>query len=82
VLAASVVPAALMPYLGTHAQLLACGFFLGLPLAAFSAGVGFVSGWYPPHKQGLALGVYGAGNIGRTPARFGAPFLVAAAGYP
>jgi NNP family nitrate/nitrite transporter-like MFS transporter len=62
-------------------QLLACGFFLGISLASFSVGVGFVSGWYPPQKQGTALGVYGAGNIGQSLAAFGAPVVAAAMGY-
>jgi len=35
-----------------------------------------VSGWYPPERQGYALGVYGAGNIGQSLAAFGAPVLV------
>jgi NNP family nitrate/nitrite transporter-like MFS transporter len=60
--------------------LLVCGFFLGIPLAVFSVGVGFVSRWYPPEKQGTALGIYGAGNAGQSLALFGAPLLVAVVG--
>jgi NNP family nitrate/nitrite transporter-like MFS transporter len=58
-----------------------CGFFLGIGLASFSVGVGFVSGWFPPRSQGSALGIYGAGNIGQSIAAFGAPVVAAAAGY-
>jgi NNP family nitrate/nitrite transporter-like MFS transporter len=81
VLLGSLPPALLMPFVGDYAALLACGFFFGLPLAVFPVGVGFVNGWYPPHRQGLALGVYGAGNIGQSLAAFGAPVLAAAAGF-
>jgi NNP family nitrate/nitrite transporter-like MFS transporter len=81
VLAVSIVPALLMPYVATFGQLLTCGFFLGIPLAVFSVGASFVSGWYPPARQGLALGIFGAGNIGQSLALFGAPFLVARGGY-
>ena len=44
-------------------------------------GVGFVSGWYPPEKQGFALGLYGAGNVGQSLAAFGAPLLFAWVGF-
>jgi nitrate/nitrite transporter NarK len=58
-----------------------CGFFIGVALAGFSVGVGFVSGWYPPKRQGMALGVYGAGNIGQSLAAFGSPVLAAEPGF-
>lgn len=80
VLACSIVPAMLMGWVGGYWQLLACGFFIGIALASFAVGVGFVSGWYPPRRQGMALGVYGAGNIGQSLAAFGAPLLVARLG--
>jgi NNP family nitrate/nitrite transporter-like MFS transporter len=81
VMAFSILPSVLMGLVNEYWQLLVCGFFLGIGLASFSVGVGFVSRWYPPHKQGLALGVYGAGNIGQSLAAFGAPVIAGAAGY-
>jgi NNP family nitrate/nitrite transporter-like MFS transporter len=81
VMAASIVPAIGMGFVEEYWQLLVCGFFLGIGLASFSVGVGFVSGWYPPQRQGMALGVYGAGNIGQSLAAFGAPVVAAALGY-
>jgi NNP family nitrate/nitrite transporter-like MFS transporter len=82
VMMASIVPAMVIGFIGQYWQLLVCGFFIGIALASFSVGVGFVSGWYPPQQQGRALGVYGAGNIGQSLAAFGAPLLAAAVGYP
>jgi MFS transporter, NNP family, nitrate/nitrite transporter len=82
VMAASIIPAVGMGLVEEYWQLLVCGFFLGIGLASFSVGVGFVSGWYAPQRQGTALGVYGAGNIGQSLAAFGAPVVAAAAGYP
>jgi NNP family nitrate/nitrite transporter-like MFS transporter len=76
VLVCSILPAALMGWVGNYEALLLCGFFIGIALASFSVGVGFVSGWYPPARQGFALGVYGAGNIGQSLAAFGAPLVV------
>jgi MFS transporter, NNP family, nitrate/nitrite transporter len=81
VMACSVVPAVLMGWVSEYWQLLACGFLIGVGLASFSVGVGFVNGWYPPAKQGTALGVYGAGNIGQSLAAFGAPVLAAGLGF-
>jgi NNP family nitrate/nitrite transporter-like MFS transporter len=81
VMAFSILPSFYMGAVGTFAQLVICGFFIGVALASFSVGVGFSSRWYPPEKQGTALGVYGAGNIGQSLAAFGSPVLAAAAGY-
>ncbi len=72
----SALSAFLMGFVTTFYGLVACGFVLGIALASFSVGVGFVSGWYAPEKQGLALGVYGAGNIGQSLAAYGSPLLV------
>ncbi len=76
----SIVPAFLMGTPLDYHRLLIYGFFIGIALASFSVGVGFVSGWYSAKRQGFALGVYGAGNIGQSLAAFGAPFIAAAAG--
>ena len=79
---ASVVAALLMGKVESYSQLLLFGFFTGIALASFSVGVAFVSGWYPPEKQGFALGVYGAGNVGQSLAAFGAPLLFTMPGFP
>jgi sugar phosphate permease len=31
---------------------------------SFAVGIAYVSKWYPKEKQGTALGVFGAGNVG------------------
>jgi len=81
VMAFSIVPAILMGFVTETWQLLFCGFFAGIALASFSAGTGFVSGWFPPERQGFALGVYGAGNIGQSLAAFGSPILASTFGF-
>src|SRR5512143_310205 len=81
VMACSIVPAMLMGWVASYLQLLLCGLFIGIALASFSVGVGFVSGWYAPEKQGTALGFYGAGNIGQSLAAFGSPLLAGAFGF-
>jgi MFS transporter, NNP family, nitrate/nitrite transporter len=81
VMVLSIIPAVLIGFVDDYRWLLAVSFFLGIALASFSVGVGFVSGWYPPERQGMALGVYGAGNIGQSFAAFGAPVVAGLAGY-
>src|SRR6266498_638601 len=54
VMACAVIPAMLMGFVSQYWQLVLCGLFIGIALASFSVGVGFVSGWYPPEKQGTA----------------------------
>src|ERR1035437_4109810 len=76
----SLPPAFLMGGVRDYPHLLIYGFLIGIGLASFSVGVGFVSGWYSAERQGFALGVYGAGNIGPSLAAFGSPFIAAAAG--
>jgi len=71
----SVAAAFLMGAVTNYNQLLIFGFLTGIALASFAVGVGFVSGWYTAERQGFALGIYGAGNIGQSLAAFGAPFL-------
>ncbi len=81
VMVASIIPALLMGSVDTFTQVVICGFFIGIALASFAIGVGFVSDWYPAKRQGEALGIYGAGNIGQSLAAFGSPVLAGALGY-
>lgn len=75
------VPAFLTPLAQSYRQLLFGGFFLGLAGASFAVGVGFVSRWFGPEKQGSALGVYGLGNIGQSAAVFLGPLLAVSLGW-
>jgi MFS transporter, NNP family, nitrate/nitrite transporter len=77
----SIVPAFLMGVVSDYHHLIIYGFFIGVALASFAVGVGFVSGWYSAKRQGTALGIYGAGNIGQSLAAYGSPLIAAAAGF-
>jgi NNP family nitrate/nitrite transporter-like MFS transporter len=46
------------------AMLLIGGFFLGIGGTVFAVGIPFVSGWFPPERRGLALGLFGVGMGG------------------
>ncbi|MBL8292606.1 MAG: MFS transporter [Bryobacterales bacterium] len=64
----------------TYQELLMTGFLLGLAGSSFAVGVGYVSRWFPPQKQGTALGVYGMGNIGQSAAVFLGPVVAVSIG--
>lgn len=70
--------AAIVPTAKSYDRLVAYAFLLGLAGSSFAIGVGFVSKWFPPEKQGTALGVYGLGNMGHSAAVFLGPVV---AGY-
>ncbi|MGB0120280.1 MAG: MFS transporter [Solirubrobacterales bacterium] len=64
----------------SYAAMLGAGFLLGTAGASFAVGVPFVAQWYPPKRQGMALGVYGVGNIGTAIAAFSVPAIRDSAG--
>jgi NNP family nitrate/nitrite transporter-like MFS transporter len=66
---------------GSFGGLLFWGFFLGLAGSSFAVGVPFVNKWFPPHMQGLVLGIYGMGNIGSAIAAYVAPAIAAFYGW-
>src|SRR5262245_3028111 len=83
VLLVLVVPALLLLSQATsYAGLLFGGLWLGLAGASFAVGVPFVARYYPPERQGFALGVYGAGNVGTAVAARLAPQIAATWGRP
>ncbi len=40
------------------------GLGFGVAGASFASGVAYTSAWFPPERQGSALGVFGIGNVG------------------
>ncbi|RXY98353.1 nitrate/nitrite transporter [Fictibacillus sp. S7] len=61
---------------GTHiAELYGIGLLLGVAGASFSAALPMASRWYPPHLQGVAMGIAGAGNSGTLLATLFGPRL-------
>ncbi|MDP3222578.1 MAG: MFS transporter, partial [Rubrivivax sp.] len=65
VLMAVTVPAIwLMSYATAFWHFLVIGLFVGLAGGSFSVGTPYVARWFPKSRQGMAMGVYGAGNSG------------------
>src|SRR5215468_4906699 len=68
---------AMSPSLGS---LLAIGALLGAAGASFAVALPLASRWFPPGRQGLAMGVAAAGNSGTVVTNLIAPRLVIALG--
>ncbi|HAJ14377.1 MAG: nitrate/nitrite transporter [Hydrogenophaga sp.] len=82
VLMAVTVPAIwLMGYATQFWHFLVIGLFVGLAGGSFSVGTPYVARWFPRHRQGMAMGVYGAGNSGSAVNKFVAPALLVAGGW-
>ena len=81
-LMAITVPAIyLMSYATAYWHFLCIGLVLGLAGGSFSVGTPYVARWFPRHRQGMAMGVFGAGNSGAAVNKFLAPALLVAFGW-
>lgn len=70
-----------MQYATQYWQFLIIGLMMGLAGGSFSVGTPYVARWFPKEQQGLAMGVFGAGNAGSAVNKFIAPALIAAGGW-
>jgi NNP family nitrate/nitrite transporter-like MFS transporter len=62
--------------------LLTVGAMLGAAGASFAVALPLASRWFPPERQGLALGIAAAGNSGTVVTNLVAPRLAASIGVP
>ena len=79
-----VIPTALVSQVANYTQLLVLAMMFGIAGNSFSVGIAWTAAWYPKEKQGLALGVFGAGNVGASVTKLFGPILIAlvpAAGF-
>ncbi|MCK1983060.1 MULTISPECIES: nitrate/nitrite transporter [Peribacillus] len=65
----------------TLAELYLIGILLGVAGASFAAALPMASRWYPPHLQGLAMGIAGAGNSGTLFATLFGPRIAESLGW-
>lgn len=74
-IAFGILPVLFMGFANSYWMLLFGGFWLGIAGSSFAVGVPFVSRWFAADKQGTALGIYGAGNIGTAIAAYSVPWI-------
>jgi len=62
-------------------QFLVTGLFVGVAGGSFTVGIAYCARWFPKHRQGLAMGIFGAGNTGAAVNKLIAPSIVVAFGW-
>lgn len=73
---ATSIPTYLVSRANSYGMLLFLAFFVGLAGTSFAVGIAWVSAWYPKERQGIALGTFGAGNVGASITKLFAPTLI------
>ncbi len=71
----------LLTFASTYTTYLIAALGIGLAGGSFIIGVAYVSRWYGEGRQGTALGIFGAGNVGAAVTKFLAPFVMVAWGW-
>lgn len=75
-MAISVPAIFLMRYANQYWHFLVIGLVMGLAGGSFSVGTPYVARWFPKHQQGVAMGIFGAGNAGSAINKFLAAWLI------
>ncbi|RMH93778.1 NarK/NasA family nitrate transporter [Lysobacter pythonis] len=71
----------MLTYAHTYVQFLLAALAVGVAGGSFAVGVAYVSKWFPQEKQGTALGIFGAGNVGAAVTKLLAPMVMVAYGW-
>jgi NNP family nitrate/nitrite transporter-like MFS transporter len=71
----------MMSYATAYWHFLVLGLFVGLAGGSFSVGTPYVARWFERKQQGLAMGIYGAGNSGSAVNKFIAPAIILGFGW-
>ncbi|MGC3954736.1 MAG: nitrate/nitrite transporter [Propionicimonas sp.] len=76
-LAVTAVPAYFVATAHSYGVLLVLAFLVGFAGNLFSVGIAWNAAWFGRDRQGFALGLFGAGNIGASVTKFIGPPLIA-----
>ncbi|MGE5384859.1 MAG: MFS transporter, partial [Betaproteobacteria bacterium] len=78
---ATVAPIYLIGQATEYWQFLVAGLFVGIAGGSFSVGIAYCARWFGRGRQGFAMGVFGAGNVGAALTKLIAPSIVVAYGW-
>ncbi|MGC4152329.1 MAG: nitrate/nitrite transporter [Propionicimonas sp.] len=76
-LAVTAVPAYFVSTAHSYGVLLVLAFLVGFAGNLFSVGIAWNAAWFGRDRQGFALGLFGAGNVGASVTKFIGPPLIA-----
>lgn len=80
-LATTAIPAYFVAHARSYTVLLLLAFLVGFAGNLFSVGIAWNAAWFTRQRQGFALGVFGAGNVGASVTKFiGPPLIVGTVG--
>lgn len=71
----------LLSFANSFFMLLLAALGVGLAGGGFIVGAAYTATWFEPKRQGLALGIFGSGNVGAGLTNLAAPFLMLALGW-
>ena len=74
----TVLPTLVVSRATSYIELLICALLYGVAGNSFSVGIAWNAAWFPKEKQGTALGIFGAGNVGASVTKLLGPVLIAA----
>ncbi len=77
-LASSAIPAYFVSQAESYTMLLILAFLVGFAGNSFTAGTAWNAAWQPRERQGFALGLFGAGNVGASVTKLIGPGIIGA----
>lgn len=77
----TVIPIYLLSMATEYWHFLFISLFVGIAGGSFTVGIAYCARWFPREQQGLAMGIFGAGNTGAAVTKLVAPLIVVAYGW-
>ena len=77
----TVIPIWMISWATAFWHFLLTGLFVGMAGGAFTVGIAYCARWFPRERQGLAMGIFGAGNTGAALTKLLAPIIVIGYGW-
>jgi len=76
-----VIPTWILSYATAYWHYLVLSLFVGSVGGSFAVGITYCAHWFKRERQGLAMGIFGVGNVGAAVTKFVAPSIVVAFGW-
>ena len=76
----TVIPIWMISQATAYWHFLFTSLFVGVAGGSFTVGIAYCARWFPKDRQGLAMGIFGAGNTGAAITKLVAPLIIVAYG--